>query len=256
MSIPVIGITGRVDQSARPPNLALFSTSQPYVRAVEMSGGAPVVLPPHLKEANLHAILEHLDGLVLSGGGDIQPALFGEEDNGLLWLVDERRDRAELALARWALAEDLPLLAICRGAQVLNVAAGGTLILDIPTQIPNALTHSTVGGQPLDAVAHTVEVAAASRLAALVGAGELGVNSAHHQAVKAVGEGLSVSARAADGVVEGLEAPAHPFCVGVQWHPEVMVERHPVMRSLFAGLVEAAQARPWLRRDGGCRASE
>ncbi len=241
MSIPVIGITGRADQSARPPNLALFSISQTYAKAVEMSGGAPVVLPPHLKEANAHAILEHLDGLILSGGGDIQPALFGEEDNGLLWLVDERRDRVELALARRALADGLPLLAICRGAQVLNVAAGGTLILDIPTQVPHALTHSTVAGRPLNIVAHTVEVAADSRLATLVGAGELGVNSAHHQAVKHVGQGLVVSARAPDGVIEGLEAPAHPFCFGVQWHPEVMAEQHPVMRRLFAGLIEAAQ---------------
>jgi putative glutamine amidotransferase len=243
MSIPVIGITGRTDQSARPPNLSLFSISQPYVQAVEMSAGAPVVLPPHLEEANLHAILEHLDGLILSGGGDIQPALFGAEDNGLLWLVDERRDRAEIALARRALTQGLPLLAICRGAQVLNVAAGGTLILDIPTQIPDALTHSTVAGRPLAVVAHTVEVAADSRLAALVGAGELGVNSAHHQAVKTVGAGLTVTARAPDGVIEGLEAPAHPFCLGVQWHPEVMVERHPVMRRIFAGLIEAAQAK-------------
>ena len=243
MNVPVIGITGRTDQSARPPNLSLFGIAQTYVRAVELGGGAPVVIPPHLEERELHAIFERLDGLILSGGGDILPASFGEEDSGLLWFVDERRDRAELALARWALAEELPLLAICRGIQVLNVAAGGTLIQDIPTQVPNALTHSTVAGRPVAVVAHTVDVADGSRLAALFGAGELGVNSAHHQAVKAMGAGLVVTARAPDGVIEGLEQPDHPFCVGVQWHPEAMVERYPAMRHLFEALVEAAQPR-------------
>jgi len=242
MTVPVIGITGRADQSARPPNLSLFAIAQTYVRAVELGRGAPVIVPPHLEEVELRSIFGHLDGLVLSGGGDIQPAAFGEEDSGLLWSVDERRDRSELALAQWALAEGLPLLAICRGVQVLNVAAGGTLIQDIPTQVPGALTHSTVAGRPIAVVAHTVDVAPGSRLAALFAAGDLGVNSAHHQAVKTVGPGLAVTARAPDGVIEGLERPDHPFCVGVQWHPEVMVESHPEMRRLFEALVEAARS--------------
>jgi len=243
MPLPVIGITGRTDQSARPPGLHLYSISQTYVRAVELGGGAPVVVPPHLEETRLRAIFDHLDGLLLSGGGDIHPSFFGEEDSGLLWFVDERRDRAELALARWALAEGLPMLAICRGNQVLNVVAGGTLIQDISTQLPGALSHSTIAGRPRSFVAHTVEVTANSRLAALVGAGELGVNSAHHQAAKDVGAGLIVTARAPDGIIEGLESPDHPFCVGVQWHPEAMTASQPVMRRLFAGLVEAAQSR-------------
>jgi putative glutamine amidotransferase len=243
MSLPVIGITGRTDQSARPPNIFLFSISRTYVQAVELGGGAPVIIPPHLEEAELRAIFERLDGLLLSGGGDIEPSFFGEEDSGLLWVVDERRDRLELALARWALAEELPLLAICRGHQVLNVAAGGTLIQDIPAFVPGALNHSTVAGRPKSAVTHMVEVAAGSRLAALIGAGDLGVNSAHHQAVKAVGDGLIVTARAPDGIIEGLEIADHPFCVGVQWHPEAMVESQPAMRRLFEGLAEAAGAR-------------
>ena len=247
MTLPVIGITGRTDRSARPPNLPRFANAETYGRAVQLGGGAPVVIPPHLEETELRSIFEHLDGLLLSGGGDIRPAFFGEDDSGLLWSVDERRDRAELALARWALEEGSPLLAICRGVQVLNVAAGGTLVQDIPTQVPNALTHSTVAGRPVVEDAHTVEVAAGSRLAVLVGAGELGVNSAHHQAAKDVGAGLVVTARAPDGIIEGLESPDHPFCVGVQWHPEAMVDGHPKMRRkmrrLFEGLVEAARAR-------------
>ncbi|MEE8390824.1 MAG: gamma-glutamyl-gamma-aminobutyrate hydrolase family protein [Anaerolineae bacterium] len=243
MSLPVIGISGRTDQSARPPNISLFSLSQVYVQAVALGGGAPVIVPPHLEEAELYAIFEHLDGLLLSGGGDVLPASFGEKDSGLLWAVDEWRDQTELALARWALAEELSLLAICRGVQVLNVASGGTLIQDIPTLVPDALTHSTVAGRPKSSVTHTVEVSDDSRLAALVGAGQLGVNSAHHQAVKDVGAGLTITARAPDGIIEGLEQPEHPFCVGVQWHPEAMVESHPVMRRLFEGLAEAARAR-------------
>ncbi|MEA3338709.1 MAG: gamma-glutamyl-gamma-aminobutyrate hydrolase family protein [Chloroflexota bacterium] len=254
MSLPVIGITGRPDRSARPPNLPLFAISQPYVQSVELGGGAPVVVPPYVEETRLRAIFEHLDGLILSGGGDISPVFYGEEDGGLLWRVDEQRDRAELALARWALADKLPLLAICRGVQVLNVAAGGTLVQDIPTQLPDAVSHSSpVAGRPTSEIVHIVEVAAGSRIAALagagsqpvalVGSGELGVNSAHHQAVKTVGAGLSVTARAPDGVIEGVEAPDHPFCVGVQWHPEVMAESYPEMRRLFEGLVEAARAK-------------
>jgi len=243
MNPPVIGITGRTDQSARSSDVPLFVITPTYVQAVELGGGAPVVIPPHLKETLLRAIFEHLDGLLLSGGGDILPAFFGEEDSGLVRLVDERRDRVEIALAQWALAEGLPLLAICRGIQVLNVAAGGTLIQDIPTQVPDALLHGDAAGRPLSVIAHTVEVAAGSRLAALVGTGELGVSSAHHQAARVVGAGLVITAHAPDGVIEGLEAPDHPFCVGVQWHPEAMVESQPVMRRLFEGLVEAAQAR-------------
>jgi putative glutamine amidotransferase len=242
MSLPVIGITGHTDQSARPPNLPLLSIAPSYVEATDLGEGAPLLIPPHLEEIKLRAIFERLDGLILSGGGDILPTFFGDEDRGLLWLVDEQRDRTELALARWTLSEGLPLLAICRGVQILNVAAGGTLIQDIPTQVPDALSHSTIAGRPLSTISHTVEIAAGSKLATLVGAGELGVNSAHHQAVQTVGSGLVVTARAPDGIIEGLEAPDHPFCVGVQWHPEVMVESYPVMRRLFEGLVEAARA--------------
>lgn len=243
MSLPIIGITGSAAYSAHPSNTPLFAIPQTYVRAVALGGGAPLVIPPHLEKIPLRVIFERLDGLILSGGGDVQPALFGEENSGLLQSMDEQRDRTELILARWALAEGLPLLAICRGVQVLNVATGGTLVQDISTQVSDALSHRSSTGRPRDAVDHTVEVAADSRLAALVGVGELGVNSAHHQAIKVAGAGLIITAHAPDGVIEALENPDHPFCVGVQWHPEAMVESHPVMRHLFEGLVKAAQSK-------------
>lgn len=243
MPCPVIGITGRVEQIARSPDWPFVAVAQAYTQAVTLGEGAPLVIPPHLEEAELRAVFERINGLVLSGGGDVAPALYDEPDGGLLWRADEQRDRMELTLTRWALAEGTPLLAICRGIQVLNVAAGGTLLQDIPTQVPGALAHSTGASYPPAGIVHTVGVIASSRLAALVGAGELGVNSAHHQAVKDVGMGLAITARAPDGVTEGIEAPDHPFCLGVQWHPEVMVEGFPVMRQLFAGLSEAARAR-------------
>jgi putative glutamine amidotransferase len=205
-----------------------------------MCGGAPVIIPTHLEGAALRGAFDSLAGLILSGGGDIHPSSFGEVDCGLLWRIDRKRDQAELSLARWALREELPVLAICRGIQTLNVAAGGSLIQDIHTRIPNALAHSYIAGRPLPDIAHKVNIDPASRLADLIGAGDVGVNSAHHQAVKAVGNGLIAVARAPDSVIEGLEAPAHPFCVGVQWHPEAMVDSTPIMRRLFEGLIQAA----------------
>jgi putative glutamine amidotransferase len=241
METPVIGITGYADRSARPPNISIFALARTYVRAVTLVGGAPVIIPPYLEESALRGACDSIDGLILSGGGDIHPASFGETDCGLLWRIDRRRDHAELALARWALNEELPTLAICRGIQALNVAAGGTLIQDIPTQVGNALTHSCVAGRPMPDIAHTVDVDPGTRLAGLIGPGEVGVNSAHHQAVKTLGKGLIASARAPDGVIEAVEAPAHPYCIGVQWHPEAMVENSSKMRRLFEGLVQAAE---------------
>ncbi len=241
MSRPLIGVTGYADRSARPSNVSLFAVAQTYIDAVSSAGGGPVIIPPHLEIELLEGVLAGLSGLVLSGGGDIHPSFFGEADCGLLWRVDEKRDRGELSLARGALRNELPMLAICRGIQVLNVAAGGTLIQDIPTQRPDGLPHSSVTGQPRATVAHTVDLEAGSRLAHLIGTAECGVNSCHHQAVKDVGHQLRVVAQARDGIIEGLEAADHPFCVGVQWHPEAMVETTPAMRGLFTGLVEAAR---------------
>ena len=241
MSAPIIGITGYADQSARPPNVSTFALARTYVRALASVGGAPVILPPYLGRVQLRGAFDGIDGLILSGGGDIDPSAFGKEDQGLLWRVDQERDRTELALARWALDEDLPMLAICRGVQVLNVTAGGTLIQDIPTKVPRPLSHSCVAGRPLPDIAHAVNVRANTRLAGLIGPGNVGVNSAHHQAADVVADDLIVVARAPDGVIEGLEAPDRRFCIGVQWHPEVMVDTVPLMRRLFEGLVKAAQ---------------
>ncbi|MEA3377412.1 MAG: gamma-glutamyl-gamma-aminobutyrate hydrolase family protein [Chloroflexota bacterium] len=238
---PIIGITGYAESHETASEAPTFVLAQSYVQAVLDAGGAPIILPAHLDRPALRSICERVDGLILSGGGDVHPSFFGQKDGGALSSVDEGRDRTELALARWAMAQDVPLLAICRGIQVLNIAAGGTLIQDIAAGVEDALEHSSVGRQVKSEIAHTVEVSADTRLASLVGSGTLDVNSFHNQAVQAVGEGLVVTARAPDGVIEGLEAPGLSFCIGVQWHPERLVEGHPAMRRLFEALVAAAQ---------------
>jgi len=242
MDAPIIGITGYAGQSAQSTGNPTFTLSQAYVRAVASAGGAPVILPPHLEQDPLRAVFRGIDGLVLSGGGDIHPAAFGDQDRGLLGRVDRQRDKTELSLARWALTESLPVLAICRGLQVLNVAAGGTLIQDIPAELPDALTHSSSADHPTAEIAHTVQVVPNTQLAALLGTDNLGTNSAHHQAAKAIGDDLVVTARASDGVIEALEAPDHPFYIGVQWHPEVMAEQAAPMLRLFRGLIKAAHS--------------
>ena len=243
MPFPVIGITGHVADSIRPRDASLFAVRSTYVSAVEQSRGAALIIPPHLERPGLRAVYECLNAIILSGGGDMHPSSYGEDDCGLPRQVDVERDRAEITLARWAIEEGLPLLAICRGAQVLNVAAGGTLTQDIPSQVPDALFHSAITGRAPECVAHSVDVFDASRLALLFGGGKMGVNSSHHQAAKAVGDRLAVTARAADGVIEGLEMADHPFCLGVQWHPESMIRAHPQMRRVFDALVEAALGR-------------
>lgn len=191
------------------------------------------------------AVVAASDGVLLIGGGDVAPGRFGAADpHGRCRNVVPERDDYELELLDLALARDLPVLCICRGHQVLAVARGGALHLDLPTERPGALAHSC----PQEALdAHEVRLAAGSRLAGLLGARTIAVNSRHHQAVREdrAGAGLVVTARAPDGVIEGLESAAHRFVVGVQWHPEDFVERGGRFAPLFAALVEhAAGANP------------
>ena len=241
MTIPVIGISGRFEDTQNLQSVPIFSLPRTYVRAVIQSGGAPLIIPPHLPEGQLRAVFERLHGLLISGGGDIAPQFYHKANSGLLWRIDEQRDRTEISLAQWAMSEGLPVMGICRGIQVLNVALGGTLVQDIATMIGTDITHSHVAGNSMSRISHTVEIEDTTRLAGIFGAGQLAVNSAHHQAVDDLGETLVVTARAPDGVIEGIESPDHPFYLGIQWHPEALVEEHPEMRGLFSALVEASQ---------------
>lgn len=210
-----------------------------YIEAVAASGAEPVVLEA---DHGPQGLLKDLDGLVLSGGGDVDPALFGEAPHPAYSPAEEGRDAAEIALVHAALVSKTPVLAICRGIQVLNVAGGGTLIQDIPTEVRHSLAHRI--DKPKDFPAHEVAVSPGSKLASLLGADAsrpiVEVNSRHHQAVKAVAPGFHVTAKAIDGVIEALESDDRSaFCVGVQWHPENF-GADSRFRQLFRGLIHAA----------------
>lgn len=210
-----------------------------YVASIEQTGAVARLLetdePPG-------ALLGEIDGLLLTGGADVDPALYGEVRHPSTEDAEPGRDAHEIDLVRRALAADLPVLAICRGAQVLNVAAGGTLVQDIPSAVSSELAHTIA--EPKDGISHSIAVEPGSRLAELLcdadAACSCRVNSRHHQSVSRLGEGLVISARAADGVVEAIEMPDARFCIGVQWHPENFW-RSGEFRPLFAAFVAAAR---------------
>jgi len=239
---PIIGITGRKDTSARLVHSQMYSVGETYVYAVHQVGGAPVILPPMLAEADWTALLGRLDGLLLSGGEDLHPRQYGQPPEAWLGGVDETRDTSELGLIRAALEMQKPIFAICRGIQVLNVALGGTLYQDLAAQVPGALDHAFLMSRSLDQSVHPVTLEADSALARILGGVTFAVNSAHHQSIQTPGAGLRVVGRAPDGVIEAVELADYPFCLGVQWHPEALVRSDPAMASLFAALVEAASS--------------
>jgi putative glutamine amidotransferase len=184
--------------------------------------------------------LARLDGLLFSGGGDLDPATYGAPPHRLVAGVDLQRDAAELALARWASVEGRPLFGICRGLQVLNVALGGSLYADV-SQHPGAIRHTYSPGFPTDLRPHDVRVEPGTCLADLLGAPRVAVNSLHHQASQSLAPGLVAAAFAPDGLVEAVELPGHPFALAVQWHPECLPGA-PEMQRLFAAFVAAAAA--------------
>ncbi len=240
--LPLIGIpcAHHIARSAGPSPLATIPVA--YVQAVQEAGGAVLPIPLGLPPEALQHLAAPLGGLLLAGGVDIEPRRYGAPRSEKVIHIDVDRDETELFLTRWALAKGLPILAICRGAQILNVAAGGTLIQDIPSQRPKKLKHDRFHPpHPLDELAHAVDIAPGSRLADILGAKSLTVNSRHHQALDRLGSGLTMSARASDGIIEGIEAPAARFAVAVQWHPENLLLAQPAMQRLFHTFIEAAR---------------
>ena len=222
------------------PRIAVTPCKRPkdYNAAVRRAGAEPWV--PSLADDPAE-VVRQADGVLLTGGDDVDPAFFGEAAHASFEPAEPGRDAFELELVREALAADVPVLAICRGLQVLNVAAGGTLIQDIPSEAGAFAEHSL---GPSTQMAHDVAVTGASQLSRLLGSraasGRCSVNSRHHQAIRALGAGLTVSATAPDGIVEGVEMPAHRFCVGVQWHPESF-HATGEFDGLFSGFVDACK---------------
>jgi putative glutamine amidotransferase len=211
-----------------------------YTRAVDLAGGAPVLIPLQLGEETLRNIFARVDGLLLAGGLDVHPKEFGEELLPACGEIDTARDATELGLTRWALAESQPVFGICRGIQVLNVAAGGSLYQDIASQLTTDLKHDYHAPEAR-VLAHTVEIESESRVARALGSTQVEVNSLHHQALKEIAPGLRVVARAPDGVVEGVEATDDRFIVGVQFHPEWLLDEDARMKRLFEEFVSSAR---------------
>jgi putative glutamine amidotransferase len=207
-----------------------------YLDAVAAAGGVPVILAP-LPARRLEAIIERLDGICLSGGPDLEPAYYGSEAHPELGPTEPEVDLFELGLVRAARRRGLPILAICRGMQVLNVARGGTLVQHLP-DLGEGIMHRQAG--PASEPSHGVAVAAESRLARLAGAERIDVNSFHPQAIDRLAPGLEPVAWADDGVIEAVEAPGDAFTLGVQWHAECLTDR-PEHARLFTSLVDAAE---------------
>ena len=212
-----------------------------YPAAVLRAGGAPILLPRTDDEDVMQAVMLAVDGLLLTGGGDVVSLAYGEEPHPKAGGQDPVRDAAEFAAIRLALDRGLPILGICRGIQTLNVALGGTLIQDVPSQVAGACQHSTRASENM--LGHTVDVEPGSLLARILGVTSTAVNSWHHQAVKGVGDGLRVNCRARDGVIEGVEAADGRPILAVQCHPEDAAEQFPLFRKLFDWLVAEAARR-------------
>jgi putative glutamine amidotransferase len=229
----LIGLTTSLSSAADP-----LPAQAAYAQAIAGAGGLPVFLTSSLPEDTLRGLFERLEGLLFTGGGDLDPSTYGMKTTAPLSGVDAERDRLELTLARWALQDGKPVLGICRGQQVLNVAAGGTLIPDIPSLRPGALPHADPDRSP-EAMAHSVTVEPDSYLAKVGTPPSLQVNSTHHQAVDRVASGWVVSALATDGIIEAIEWQGHPFALAVQWHPERLRGR-PDAAGLFRTFVQIA----------------
>ncbi len=242
-SRPIIGCTTYHKIVTRNPYLEVCGLWVRYKEALLAAGATPVLIPQGLTQDDLRAMLKRVDGILLPGGGDVHPRRYnGSQIHPTVAGIDEDRDELELFVAREAMAQDMPLLAICRGHQVLNVALGGTLWQDVYAEMPEAIEHNYYRPNlARNALTHAVSLTPGSKLADMLGQRQSLVNSLHHQGVREVAPGLAATAMAPDDLVEALEAPDHLFAVGVQWHPEELWQDEPAMLRLFEGLVTAAR---------------
>lgn len=242
MSKPIILIPTPVQD----PEMRRFAMGKNYVRSLIECGAAPVMLPTGLDLQSVHEMYAQVDGVLFTGGSDIDPAYFGEARHPETYGIDADRDEVEVALTQWTMQDDKPAFSICRGIQVVNVALGGSLIQDIPSQwqAGNLLEHRGHKiGAARDQVLHDVCVEPNCKLASILGAGNVGTNSFHHQALGRIGDGLVITSRAPDGIIESVEAPDRRWFVGVQWHPEEMTAGRADMMALFQSFVDACSGK-------------
>ncbi len=237
---PSIGITPDVSTPNPDAPQPKYELKTAYAEAVLRAGGLPLVLPYSDDRLVIDAYLDRLSGLLVSGGGfDVPPELYGEQPKDGLGPLKPERTQFELLLVKGALARNLPVLGVCGGMQLLNVALGGTLFQDLARELPAARPHQQTHDRTHPQ--HPIDVKEGTVLADCLGKGQLMVNSTHHQAVKAVGEKLEVCATAPDGVIEAVEAKSYAFAVGVQWHPELLIDNVPPNLGLYRGFVTKAR---------------
>lgn len=238
---PLIGITSRLiyDPERRTQS---FGVGVSYVESIEQADGIPVLVPLIRDLKILEALFSRLDGVLLSGGEDVHPRFYGQSPHPKLGAVDELRDVVELQLARWCFERDKPLMGLCRGLQVMNVALGGTLIQDIPSQRHESQDHVQAGARP-DATSHMLALTAGSLLANTIQADALRVNSFHHQAIDRIAEALVVVGSSEDGLAEAVESKQKKFFVGLQCHPEHLWQGSDERwLKIFKAFVQAAEA--------------
>jgi putative glutamine amidotransferase len=241
---PIIGVPTQTLEEIPGELPRCWVMSQQYVRVLVQAGAVPWIIPLLQGDtATLRAVYDRLDGIFLPGGVDLHPSTYREAPSPLCGRTDPDRDEIELTLTRWAMEDKKPVLAVCRGVQVVNVAAGGTVHQDLAAELPGSIKHDyfpSQGAYSRDLLVHDVRIAEGTKLGRLLETSTIRVNSMHHQGIKRVAESLRPNAFAPDGLIEGLESPNGHFLLGVQWHPESLVERDPTMRRLFAAFVEEA----------------
>jgi putative glutamine amidotransferase len=237
MPTPIIGLT--TNNTENKYGFPIAALMHSYIAAVNEAGGAPVLIPSGLSEDACQSLLKGLDGILLTGGGDIAVERFGGEPHPRVDGVDPSRDEIEFALLKAVVESGQPFLGICRGLQVVNVALGGTLFTHISDQFPGAIKHDYDSGTERQFLAHTVVLEKNAHLPGILGEIQLPVNSLHHQGVKELAPVLRPAAYAPDGLVEGVELPNHPFGMAIQWHPEWLRDQ-PATQRLFRAFINAA----------------
>jgi putative glutamine amidotransferase len=239
MSIPLVGVTAsRIHNSKGFPTMMVMEA---YTRAVAEAGAIPLIIPLGISSESLQTIVDRLDGILFTGGGDVRPQVYGSQDHPLVSEIDDDRDRVELDLFRLLNSTGKPFLGICRGIQLINIALGGTIYEDILDQHPGALKHDC-SHYARNYLAHPVEITEDSQLRRILGTSQVEVNSLHHQGLRQLAPGAKATAWSPDGIVEAIEVPGYSFGLAVQWHPEWLQE-HPSMRDLFRTFVQAADRR-------------
>jgi len=237
MALPKIGVTISTDEHHDRTNE--LKLKEAYFASIRLAGGEPVVFPMETYIKEVPKMAATFQGILLTGGGDMDPALFNGTPHPSIYGIDPYRDVLEIALVNHCASKNLPLLGICRGMQVINVALGGTLYTDIANQLTGALRHPCYPTYPRDYLAHSVRMKVSTHITAITSQSQMMVNSMHHQGIKDLATDLTLSAIAPDGLVEAVEFMFHPFFLGVQWHPECL-PNSPSDQAIFSAFVRAA----------------